>query len=255
MQKLFLFILLVQLKVCSSQEMYKVGYNYTNKNNYTCMSNLYTNNKEAVFEIDKGTIKTPKGKNRNLDKNEFLRFFYANKSISYYRFIFDGLEIIYKDEYPKKIEWIINTEKKKLIGKYNCTEAKINLNGRFYTAWFTYDIPVQFGPLKLHQLPGLIVEVTEDNGFVKLALNSISKTSVLKQFNLLKQFYNNQKKVMNYCEYENKIVQLEIAGRLRSINIAKKMKWSDDGYDDSYELNLFLEIPTTLGDELKKQHK
>ncbi len=254
MKKLFLFYLLFNLNLIFAQQGYKIGYEYSNDTKFKCQSTLYIHDNESVFEIGKGKIKTPKKKDGHFDKNEFLRFFYANKSISYYRFIFDGFEILYKDDYTKKINWNINQQKRKQIGKYLCTEAKTIINGRSFTVWFTDEIKVNFGPLKLHNLSGLIVEASDDNGFMKLKFNSISKTVDFKQLNLLKQFLYSQNKVMNYNDYEKKIVQMETAGRIRAINLGKKMKWTEGSYDDNYELNLFLEVPVGLDDELKKLH-
>lgn len=58
-------------------------------------------------------------------------------------------------------DWEI-TEKSKLIGAFEAYEAKTSFRGRNYSAWFTYDVPVDIGPWKFHGLPGLILEVTDE---------------------------------------------------------------------------------------------
>lgn len=66
-----------------------------------------------------------------------------------------------KDEIPP-INWVIMKEKKK-IGNYICTKATCFFSGRYYTAWFSPEVPVQHGPWKLQGLPGLILEAYDLN--------------------------------------------------------------------------------------------
>lgn len=54
------------------------------------------------------------------------------------------------------------TDKSKLIGTFEAFEAKTSFRGRNYTAWFTYEVPVDIGPWKFHGLPGLVLEVTDE---------------------------------------------------------------------------------------------
>lgn len=54
--------------------------------------------------------------------------------------------------------WTILSESKNILG-YNCQKAMAIYKGREWTAWFCTDFPINFGPWKLHGLPGLILEV------------------------------------------------------------------------------------------------
>lgn len=67
-----------------------------------------------------------------------------------------GNQIYVKEKAPKQ-DWKISKDTKK-IGKFNCKKATTTFRGRNYTAWFTSDIAMPFGPWKLHGLPGLILE-------------------------------------------------------------------------------------------------
>ena len=69
---------------------------------------------------------------------------------------------IYVEEIAPKINWKIEKETKK-IGKLTCKKATTHFRGRNYSAWFTTDIPLPFGPWKLNGLPGLILEVYDTN--------------------------------------------------------------------------------------------
>ncbi len=60
-------------------------------------------------------------------------------------------------EKRKKIDWKLFNETKK-IGAFNCQKATATFRGRDYTAWYTNEIPLPFGPWKLQGLPGLIIE-------------------------------------------------------------------------------------------------
>ena len=59
----------------------------------------------------------------------------------------------YKYQFPlSKMNWKIEDEVKK-IGIYNCQKATLEIGGRKWTAWFTPDVPLNFGPYKFQGLP------------------------------------------------------------------------------------------------------
>lgn len=115
-------------------------------------------NRGLIVPYNKEQIKTsPDKKERNI----FLDFDNNHYTVT------EPLEII---------KWQIGKETRK-IGGYPCQEATCNFKGRKYTAWFTTDIPVSFGPWKLHGLPGLILEASDENGQVKFQCESVSTQS------------------------------------------------------------------------------
>jgi len=74
--------------------------------------------------------------------------------------------------YP--MQWEITGEEKK-IGSYSCVKAGSRFRGRDYTAWFTPDLPVTFGPWKMGGLPGLILELQDSDENLVVKLVSVSR--------------------------------------------------------------------------------
>src|SRR5690606_28273007 len=72
---------------------------------------------------------------------------------------------VYPIEYPS-IKWQLNDEFKDIAG-LRCQSATGFWKGRTYTAWFTKEIPVSFGPWKLNGLPGLILEAYDSKKQIK----------------------------------------------------------------------------------------
>lgn len=71
-----------------------------------------------------------------------------------------------------QLDWEISSETKK-IGNFTCQMATTEFRGRNYTAWFTTDIPISDGPWKFSGLPGMILEVSSDDGQYAFLFKSI----------------------------------------------------------------------------------
>lgn len=83
---------------------------------------------------------------------------------------YPGMEVIYSEQILQDqvsfkenlaLDWKIDGEKKK-IGEYNTQKATLDFGGRKWTAWFSSELPFQDGPYKFHGLPGLIVQISDD---------------------------------------------------------------------------------------------
>lgn len=98
----------------------------------------------------------------------------------------DGQEKMYiVEEDLLRINWEISDEYK-MINDLKAHKAVGSFRGRDYIAWFTYDIPVQYGPWKLNGLPGLILNVSDSRNevmfyakeiYLQSEINSVSKNS------------------------------------------------------------------------------
>lgn len=71
-----------------------------------------------------------------------------------------------------KFEWELINEKKEING-YQCYKAVANFRGRKWEAWYSPDIPINYGPWKFWGLPGLIFEVTDVDKIYNFYLNKI----------------------------------------------------------------------------------
>ncbi|AQW98077.1 GLPGLI family protein [Elizabethkingia anophelis] len=85
----------------------------------------------------------------------------------------------YKYQFPlSKMNWKIEDEVKK-IGIYNCQKATLEIGGRKWIAWFTPDVPLNFGPYKFQGLPRLIVSVSDAKSHYSFMLQGNKKEKVL----------------------------------------------------------------------------
>lgn len=87
---------------------------------------------------------------------------------------------IYVKEITPAINWKIEKEIKK-IGNFTCKKATASFRGRNYTAWYTTDIALPFGPWKLNGLPGLILETYDTNKSVYWYFKSIEYPTKTKE--------------------------------------------------------------------------
>jgi len=126
---------------------------------------------------------------------------------------FHGDKFIIKEALPN-IPWKIKQETKVIKG-FTCQKAVGICKGRSYTAWFTSEIPVNFGPWKLHGLPGLIMEAYDANKWISFKCLEISKSKT----NLTDQRLEIPVGIKATREQYNKMVkasQLGILGKIIS---------------------------------------
>jgi GLPGLI family protein len=156
------------------------------------------NTKQGTLYIDKSLDKSIfiYGKDKNgktfekNDENEIRLMFSESVRLNYIDFLSDTIfskDKIYKDEYlisEKKphLNWELVNESKK-IDTFSVKKANLKFRGRIYTAWYSDEYPIRFGPWKFHNLPGLIVEIYDDTKRYHWVLKSISKYNPNKTIN------------------------------------------------------------------------
>lgn len=91
---------------------------------------------------------------------EIIRPIRGNKADLKYRLSISAF-FVYPDSVPS-LEWNFSDEETDSIMGYDCLKATVEFAGRNYTAWFTPEIPLPFGPYKFGGLPGLILKLEDD---------------------------------------------------------------------------------------------
>jgi GLPGLI family protein len=180
MKRLLLVFFIVIVKFGITQNVYSVIYEYDQK-----YKDLPTINHQP--------IEVPKLKQR-LVFNDSMAFSYdyfsntrdplkkatvfGNKFIPHFSILNNNQNVVYlgtgiktnKKNYLLKIDfikrdWVYFTDSIKILG-FNCRQAlSVDAENDSLLVWFTMDIPVPFGPQAIKGLPGLVLEVfDQQNG-------------------------------------------------------------------------------------------
>lgn len=114
-------------------------------------------------------------------------------------------------EYQEELHdyhWEIHDAKKKLLN-YHLQKATTNYGGRQWTAWFTPQVPLSEGPYKFGGLPGLIVEMYDNQGHYSFELQQMESHN---------PYVNNIQKRVNINS-----IQTDLKGFI----IARQNFWND----------------------------
>lgn len=149
---------------------------------------------ELVFNKYESVFKVAKQLSQDYD-NYYVKsaIGIAGKGVYYSNFI-DKEKLIYKDflgdefliEVPfNDYNWII-TKDTKIISGYTCYKATMEIketdihpSGIKIVAWFTNELPAPFGPKGYGGLPGLILELNENNLSFLVSQITLSKAKVI----------------------------------------------------------------------------
>lgn len=104
---------------------------------------------------------------RNLKENEMIE-----------QTEFLGKQFLIEDE-VETLPWKIETETKKIAG-YNCQKA-ILINEEkndTVTAWFTKQLPIPAGPMVYGQLPGMILEISQQQGNFVITATAVELAAI-----------------------------------------------------------------------------
>lgn len=111
---------------------------------------------------DSMVVKTGFGLGYNTDPNNELYLTKdRNHSVSRKYFV----SPMSRDKFFIKIDDVLNWKivpETAIIANINCQKAEVEYGGRNWTAWFAKEIPVSEGPYYFHGLPGLILQIQDD---------------------------------------------------------------------------------------------
>lgn len=138
-----------------------------------------------------------------------------------------GEDFGYYTEPLSEMQWTVREDSTASVIGYECIMAESDYHGRHWKAWFTPEIPVPFGPWKLHGLPGLIFKAEADGGFSFTATGIESTDRVMTPMYLqndytkvnrkdaqksAEHFINNMESILNAQGQTVKIVTLDDNG-------------------------------------------
>lgn len=260
-----------------AQDSYTLEYEYRDivSSQRSTIANLVVQGNEAVFKVmddQKAGTKILKSKEPNrvdiavINNDELATFTYSTKKEIYIRIPYKGKrDFIYKFD-ASELNWEFSDETK-TVNQYECQKATLDLHGRKYEAWFTTEVPIAFGPMRLNGLPGVIVEVTifdpyDEQHHIQWKLLRIHTSESNEIFKSHKEFFT-ANKVMNYTAYEKEAIQTMVDVKINKLANAAAIaaQWAkEDGYESEYTLTLlptyffayFIDIPEGAWEELEK---
>jgi GLPGLI family protein len=257
-----------------AQKTIKVNYLYQDDTGFQCTSQLYIRNSESSFRIKdtrpngiyqpkadsivEGDGATAVEQPYYVDNDSISTFFFTNSQRTFARFPYDdGKELFYQHANSGSWQFLPDV---KQIQKYACKKAKIVKNGRTFSAWYSLDIPISQGPMRLHGLPGLIMELEEEGKYCTIHFQSIEMDTKDVTHESIKN-YVQSKKPQSYTDYEKFMMKRIVAKKVLMVNEIAKMK-TQNGLDSSAEMNFIvpysdfygaiLDLPTGINVALDK---
>ncbi len=147
------------------------------------------------------------------------------------------------------LNWELKEETKK-IGSYTVQKAIVTYGGRSWIAWFTTDIPFPYGPYIFYGLPGMILEVyDQDNDYHfsffknKNFSNFIDSEKIIEKYLGINKFRIDKKdwKKIQVNYYNNPIAEYKTG---------EAMMLKNDG--NKYNSQDYREIEKTIRSRIKK---
>lgn len=139
-----------------------------------------------------------------------FQYYYNRKKDSLYS---RDLGFSYVKEKSPEITWSF-THEIKTIGNFECNQATTTFRGRNYIAWYTPDIPLPYGPWKLHGLPGIILEAYDSNKEIFWYFKSIEYPG--NYTHLLKKITNNKNQWISFQDYKNFLLKTSSENTINS---------------------------------------
>lgn len=167
----FVFILTFQIHA----QTYYAEYELTRSINYmefTAKSELFVDSDKTLFLVhpyknllkdgqeinnDSGSGIVMSGGRERCEEPKKYYIDYRNQKRLEYLYENDCRASMWIKENYEPIEWTILNETK-TIGDFTAIAAEAYISDRKWIAYFTLDIPINYGPWRLHGLPGLVLE-------------------------------------------------------------------------------------------------
>ncbi len=144
---------------------------------FTPTESIYINGKKEESENDFSSHNASVVINFNEADNKFYKNTETNTKVEQQEFF--GKIFLIEDKL-KNFAWKLTGKQKKILD-YVCQEATYTTDEDTVSAWFTPQIPVSNGPESYGELPGMILEISKNEGdFLIIATNVLSEVSTEK---------------------------------------------------------------------------
>lgn len=183
---------------------------------------LSDNLKQSVTSNDDGVVNVI-----NYKDNTYANFIFSNNhNFSYTTYLKNINDTLLVSDDAPVMNWKLKEQELK-IGRFNCKKAELDFRGRKWTAYYTIEIPIPFGPFKFKGLPGLIISIeSNSNGEnLKWSLLSLKMDNVLEV--PLPNFFQAKNVTLKEVleaedlkrEVENKRVMTKLGRGIRQTNV------------------------------------
>lgn len=164
---IYIFILISIFGYAQDRSTKAISITYTYANNYyKNIETLVANQEKAVYITKELHEQTKDTGVVVIDDNHILKVnqvnlaeirYHSNINTNkvHYFLTYEGKSFEVIDSVVFKWEFIENDTR--TIGGFLCNKAKLNYRGRNYTAYYTQELPISFGPYKFKGLPGAIL--------------------------------------------------------------------------------------------------
>lgn len=171
----FLFVLFLSLSgiFCFGQQLH-IKYFHVRSPIATLYEDLYVNGSEVMLVQDSLISFNSAGsndisairKNKTVNKNYFISKIPQADNYAERNFFFTGNiedQGFFVHDRIEKPKWAIEYNKTKKILGYECIKATTTFRGTRLTAYYAKDLKYSIGPFKFFGLPGIILDIREDN--------------------------------------------------------------------------------------------
>lgn len=139
-------------------------------------------------------------------------------------------------------DWKLEDETK-IIKGYQVQKASTTFRGRHYSAWFSPEIPLNFGPWKLRGLPGLILEASDDKKEVQFSFEGFEKINLPHpiQIDIPKNYSIKQVNQQQYIKIRNTFLNDPVGFMSGTLGVdashISEEKTSSQHYNNPLEIN------------------
>lgn len=173
--KQFLYLIILSFSTIQAQQTDWVQIEYTQiLGSQITNAKLLFNNNESVYYF--GNVTKIDTTTLNMTYNvtdDIGSVIYKNQKEQqlFTRIASEKEVVLITDDFPN-LNWTLSNETK-ATADFTLTKAFVDFRGRKYIAWFSEQLPGRNGPLKMGGLPGTILELETEDGFLNITFDRI----------------------------------------------------------------------------------